>query len=215
MALQHCAKFVGKRVFHGVDKVVESLDALDRNSVGRRNEFGLVKGNFVDDGVDGHRLHPFGTEPRHENDAEPAAVFVLGFYLACAFEGEAHMVAEVYRCCSFERFEGVSERLLFGKQVDVPGGASVYRPCQHALTALEDEFSVGIRENAAEQPVEVEAGNSASRIERRILGRSFYCHLERIGGSVFHARLPLTPGRAGYRAAPTRLDCASYPAGFR
>ncbi len=50
---------------------------------------------------------------------------------------------------------------LAREQVDVPRGARVDGSGKHALTALQDKGRIRVAEDAAQQPVEVEAGDGA------------------------------------------------------
>lgn len=51
--------------------------------------------------------------------------------------------------------------LVSREQVDVPRGTRVDGSGKHVLTALQDKGRIRVAEDAAQQPVEVEAGDGA------------------------------------------------------
>ncbi len=96
-----------------------------------------------------------------EPDLHPAAVLVVcldGFRFV---EGEADEVVEADAGEPSQICHGGFDAGLAREQVDVPRGTRVDGSGKHALTALQDKGRIRVAEDAAQQPVEVEAGDGA------------------------------------------------------
>lgn len=112
----------------------------------------------------GRRTRLAGTCHRErggEPDLHPAAVLVVcldGFRFV---EGEADEVVEADAGEPSQICHGGFDAGLAREQVDVPRGTRVDGSGKHALTALQDKGRIRVAEDAAQQPVEVEAGDGA------------------------------------------------------
>lgn len=76
-------------------------------------------------------------------------------------EGEADEVVEADAGEPSQICHGGFDAGLAREQVDVPRGARVDGSGKHALAALQDKGRIRVAEDAAQQPVEVEAGDGA------------------------------------------------------
>lgn len=76
-------------------------------------------------------------------------------------EGEADEVVEADAGEPSQICHGGFGAGLAREQVDVPRGARVDGSGKHALAALQDKGRIRVAEDAAQQPVEVEAGDGA------------------------------------------------------
>lgn len=117
--------------------------------------------DFVDHEVDGHGLQGLATERGGEPDLHPAAVLGVCLDGLRFVEGEADEVAEADAGEPSQICHGGFDAGLAREQVDVPRGTRVDGSGKHALTALQDKGRIRVAEDAAQQPVEVEAGDGA------------------------------------------------------
>lgn len=81
--------------------------------------------------------------------------------MGSALSKEKLMKSSMPMPASLRRSATAASTLVSREQVDVPRGTRVDGSGKHALTALQDKGRIRVAEDAAQQPVEVEAGDGA------------------------------------------------------
>ena len=110
-----------------------------------------------------HGAYRLSGAPSSETD-ELAAIWKLTASTAFSWERQAKWDGVVVDADAGEPSQichGGFDAGLAREQVDVPRGTRVDGSGKHALTALQDKGRIRVAEDAAQQPVEVEAGDGA------------------------------------------------------